>query len=194
MDHVEEVRAVIGPPSGPGVPAESWRGLESDLGVELPGDFKELAGQYAPIQIGRSIWLMGPATVAHDLGDYMRETVVAYEACEFSEENFPGFPEPLGFGAPDGLIPIMPTAHGESVFLARSDSAYGWCIVVYVGDDDEFYRYDLTFTEWFCRYLRGEDMTGPNSGQDFSNPIALRDYHVPPGEKSVERFGPVRAS
>ncbi|MFI9329284.1 SMI1/KNR4 family protein [Kitasatospora sp. NPDC052868] len=194
VDHLDEVQAVIGLPSGPGASDESWRELEAELGVELPGDFKELTGLYAPIRIGYSIMLSNPATTACNLGVYMRETVVAYEDCEFSEENFPGFREPLGFGAPDGLIPVLSTAHGESVFLARTDTRYGWCIVVYVGADDEFYRYDLTFAEWFRRYLQGEDMAGPNSGQDFPNPIVLTDLHVPSGEKPVERFGPVRPS
>ncbi|MFF2546958.1 hypothetical protein ACFVUY_30985 [Kitasatospora sp. NPDC058063] len=86
----------------------------------------------------------------------------------------------------------MSTAHGEAVFLLRTGTGYGWCIVVYVGHDNEFYRYDLTFAEWFCRYLRGEDMTGPNSGQKFSNPIELTDYGVLP--MRTERFGPVRDS
>ncbi|MGW7445179.1 SMI1/KNR4 family protein [Kitasatospora sp. NPDC054795] len=190
IDFLEEVRGIIGPPSGPGVPAERWHGLEAELGVELPGDFKTLAERYAPIEIGRSISLRGPAAQGWDLGKYIRETVVAYQDCEFTDENFPGFPAPLGFGAPDGLIPIMSTAHGEEVFLLRTGTGYGWCIVVYVGDDDEFYRYDLTFAEWFCRYLRGEDMTGPNSGQEFSNPIELTDYGVLPVR--TERFGPVR--
>ncbi|GAA3008997.1 hypothetical protein GCM10010519_45270 [Streptomyces lactacystinicus] len=107
--------------------------------MELPGDFKTLAERYAPIEIGRSISLRGPAAQGWDLGTYIRETVVAYQDCEFTDENFPGFPAPLGFGAPDGLIPIMPTAHGEAVFLLRTGTGYGWCIVVYVGHDDEFY-------------------------------------------------------
>ncbi|MQS16391.1 SMI1/KNR4 family protein [Streptomyces kaniharaensis] len=194
MDYVEEVGTIIGPPSGPGVPAECWRELEAELRVELPSDFKALAERYAPMQIGRSIWLQSPATTAHNLAVYMRETVAAYQDCGFSDENFPEFPVAPGFGAPDGLIPITPTTHGESVFLARSDTAYGWCVVVFVGDYDEFYRYDLTFSEWFYRYLRGDDMAGPGGGQDFSNPIALRDFHVPPGTAPVERFGPVRGS
>ncbi|MFF2546957.1 hypothetical protein ACFVUY_30980 [Kitasatospora sp. NPDC058063] len=96
IDFLEEIRAIIGPPSGPGVPAECWHGLETELGVELPGDFKTLAERYAPIEIGRSIWLRGPAGQAQNLGDYIRETVVAYQDCEFTDENFPGFPAPLG--------------------------------------------------------------------------------------------------
>ncbi|MFF2951481.1 SMI1/KNR4 family protein [Kitasatospora sp. NPDC057965] len=192
MDYLEKLRAVIGPAGGPGVAAANWRELEGELGVTLPEDFKVLTEWYAPIRIGWSIRISNPGTVNYNLGSHIRETVAAYQACSFSLDNFPGFSRTLGFGGPDGLIPVSGTAHGEEVFLFNDHLRGRWQIVVFVGADLEFYQYDMGFAEWLYRYLVGEDMAGPNSAQDFPNPLPLTNLLAPGGTGPVERCGPRR--
>ncbi|MFB6890418.1 SMI1/KNR4 family protein [Kitasatospora sp. NPDC056327] len=194
MDHLSELRGIIGPPSGPGVSAAGWRRVEHDLGVSLPEEFKVLADWYSPIRIGRSILLANPETGVFNFGAHVRQTLDAYRACDFSRENFPDFPDVIGFGGPDGLIPLSGTAHGEEIFLYRDPVVGRWQIVVFVGDDLEFHRYDMGFAEWLHRYLTGEDMAGPNSARAMPNPLPLMDLLVPEGTAPVERFGPLRPS
>ncbi|MFJ4672644.1 SMI1/KNR4 family protein [Kitasatospora purpeofusca] len=192
MDYLVELRGIIGQPSGPGVSGGGWERLEGELGVELPEDIKVLCEWYSPIRLGWAIRLANPDTAVYNFGAHVRDTVVAYHACSFSRENFPDFPDALGFGGPDGLIPVSGTAHGEEIFLYCDPVMQRWQIVVFVGDDLEFYRYDMGFAEWLYRYLMGEDMAGPNSGQDFPNPLPVTDLLVPEGSVPVERFGPLR--
>ncbi|MFB7469854.1 SMI1/KNR4 family protein [Kitasatospora sp. NPDC056184] len=194
-DHLDRLYDAIGPAFGPGVAAEDWQRIESELGVGLPADLKALTERYAPVRLHRSVVLSNPSTAVHRLDRHIRETVEAYRACEFDEENFPDpdFPEPLDFGGPDGLIPVSGTAHGEEVFLHRETAGGPWSVVVYVGDDDEFYRYRMGFAEWLYRYLAGEDMAGPNSAQSIPGPVRIEELLVPPGTAPTERLGPQRS-
>ncbi|MFE6748319.1 SMI1/KNR4 family protein [Kitasatospora purpeofusca] len=192
MDYLAELQGIIGPPCGPGVSPGVWSQLERELGIVLPEDIKTIVERYSPMRLGRAINLANPETATYNFGSHIRSTVAAYRECSFSLANFPDFPGVIGFGGPDGLIPVSGTAHGEEVFLYRDPVAQRWQIVIFVGDDLEFYRYDMGFAEWLYRYLMGEDMAGPNSGQDFPNPLPVTDLLVPEGSVPVERFGPLR--
>ncbi|SDS79236.1 Cell wall assembly regulator SMI1 [Streptomyces sp. TLI_053] len=191
-EHLTRLYAVLGPASGPGAAAEDWQRLEAELGVDLPADLKVLTDRYAPVRLNGSVHLSNPSTEVNGLGHYIRETVEVYRDCEFTEENFPGFAEPLGFGGPDGLIPITGTPHGEHVFLHRDRAAGAWSVVVYVGADDEFYRYPMSFAEWLRRYLDGESVAGPNSEQVVPGPVRIEDLPAGPGATPTERLGPPR--
>lgn len=62
----------------------------------------------------------------------------------------------MSFGTRDGLWPIASTDRGEILFLVAADSNAP-CVLVADGGQT---RYDMSFAEWFYRYLIGEDMAG----------------------------------
>ncbi|MFE2064056.1 hypothetical protein ACFXDH_16865 [Streptomyces sp. NPDC059467] len=53
---------MLGEPSWRYRDPEAWHRLESELGVGLPEDFKEIVDAYAPVQLNGHLYLTHPAT------------------------------------------------------------------------------------------------------------------------------------
>ncbi|MFJ7176980.1 hypothetical protein ACIQXA_11355 [Streptomyces massasporeus] len=65
-------------------------------------------------------------------------------------------------------------------------------IYVYVGADDDIYRYDVGFAEWLYRYLQGEDMAGPNSSACYPGRVRFDALPYASKGKGEFWFGPAR--
>ncbi|MFJ9121898.1 SMI1/KNR4 family protein [Streptomyces sp. NPDC102394] len=183
------------PPSRYRDPA-AWRELENSLGVSLPTDYKEIVDGYAPLQINGHLYLHHPATQRWNLGKWIRSTADAWSQIDWDWAEPEGDPraslgsEELVFGTADGLVPLVSTDRGETIFFApRANKGKG---ALFVESEGEFFEYAMTFSEWLYRWLIGEDVAGPNSSAFYPGPVALRDLPMTPGEQPEERYGPPR--
>ncbi|WP_406172802.1 SMI1/KNR4 family protein [Streptomyces sp. NBC_00996] len=196
-DHLGRVLEMLGEPSWRYRDPEAWRKLESELGASLPADYKEIVDAYAPVHINGHLYLNHPATERWNLGEWIRSTSDAWSQIEFDEgepEGDPrvslGVPE-LVFGTPDGLIPVAGTDRGEAIFFAPR-GALGQGSLFIENGEGEFFEYSFSFAEWLCRWLTGEEVTGPGGSAFYPGPVALRDLPMTPDDWPATRYGPPR--
>ncbi|MFB6992417.1 SMI1/KNR4 family protein [Streptomyces sp. NPDC056304] len=190
MEYWTTLVELLGPPSRDTDP-ETWVALESELGVFLPADYREFIDSYAPVRLNSHLHFTHPAHAVWDLKKWVFATIEAYQGLGWVDLTPPEFEsaDPW-FGGPDGLVPLVESDRGECVFFQPGEVPR---IYVYVGNDDDFYRYDMTFSEWLYRYLRGEDMTGPNSSAFISGPVRFDALPGAEGNRGAFWFGPDRS-
>lgn len=188
----ESVIGMLGPTRNVLPSASAWDRLEGELGVQLPDDYKEIIGSYAPVQLNWHLSLGHPSTHRWNLGKWMRGTVEAFSRSDLSEAECPGFPDGPLLGGPSGLIPLVSTDRGEYAF-GVVDAAFGeWRILSCDGDEQDFYEYHMEFSEWLYRYLVGEDMFGPGSAVFYAGPIVFESMPMTESERSSTWRGPER--
>ncbi|MFI2205979.1 SMI1/KNR4 family protein [Streptomyces sp. NPDC020192] len=196
-NHLRRVLEMLGEPTWRHRDPEAWLGLESELGVSLPADYKEIVDAYAPVQLNGHLSLHHPATERWNLGEWIRSTSEAWSEIEFEEGEPEGDPRAslgvreLVFGTPDGLIPIAGTDRGETVFYAPR-GARGRASLFVENGEGEFFEYSMGFAEWMWRWLVGEEVTGPGGSAFYPGPVALRNLPMTPQERPETRYGPPR--
>ncbi|MEU6277367.1 hypothetical protein ABZ871_33945 [Streptomyces populi] len=199
-DYLRAVLDMIGPPENRYADPAAWARLESELGTELPADYKTVVDAYAPIQINGHLFLSHPATSRWNLPEKIRSTSQAYaqywvapdstndpesdprQICELRD---------LAFGTPQGLIPLASTDRGETVFLAPRVHGFpgGMCVA---GGDGDWAGYPMPFAEWLYRFLIGEDMAGYKSAVFYPGPVMLESMPMTPDEPIRVSYGPER--
>ncbi|MCT9092386.1 SMI1/KNR4 family protein [Streptomyces sp. ASQP_92] len=172
-NYLTQVIRLLGGDGDPRPCPDKWREIEAEYAISLPVDYKELIERFAPVELNNRLYLHHPGFDSWNLSQWMRETVDAFENCQWEEVTAPSLDAAeLSFGS-GGLIPLASTTGGEYLFLlARSDNEP--LLIVHVGDDDDFYEYDMGFTEWLCRYLSDEETAGPNSSAGWAAPVQVR--------------------
>jgi hypothetical protein len=192
-DYLSLLKGMLGDPRSPHDSREAWGRIESSLEVELPYDYKEFIDRYAPVRVNGHLHFDHAADPRWNLGEWVSSTIEAYKDLDWVDLTAPRFiSEGPEFGGPEGLIPVFGSDRGECVFLSRIPEKGKWQVVVYVGDDDDFYEYDMGFSEWLYRYLIGEDMNGPNSSAFCPGPVEMENLPMTPGEVTVPFHGPDR--
>ncbi|MGJ5890820.1 SMI1/KNR4 family protein [Streptomyces niveiscabiei] len=175
----------------------AWRRIESELGISLPSDYKEIVDSYAPVQINGHLYLSHPATERWNLGEWIRSSIQSWSEIDWGRVEPEGDPRfSLGipnliFGTPDGLIPIASTDRGESLFYAPRGVKGPSSLFVDNGEG-EFFEYSFSFAEWLYLWLTGEEVTGPGGSAFYPGPIALMDLPMSPGDPQETRYGPSR--
>ncbi|MEU3086605.1 SMI1/KNR4 family protein [Streptomyces massasporeus] len=188
----ESVIHMLGPASnGPSV-ATAWGALERELGIELPADYKEIVGGYAPVQLNRHLFLNHPSTSRWNLRRWMEETIDSFSRSDLMEAECPGFPDGPLFGGPTGLIPLVDTDRGEYVFGVFGIETRSWTLLACDGDEQDFHEYRISFSEWLYRYLIGEDMFGPDSAVFYPGPVVFESMPLNESERSTSWHGPER--
>ncbi|MGW3211578.1 SMI1/KNR4 family protein [Streptomyces parvus] len=195
--YVDLVFAVLGEPSYRYADVHAWRALEADLGCALPGDYKCIVDAYAPVQISEHLYLSHPFPERWNLRDSIRRTSDSWAQVVWDDDEKQGAPwvslgvSDLTFGTADGLIPLVATDRGETVFHApRGADGAG---VLFVEDGEgEFLEFSMGFAEWMYRYLTGEEMAGAGSAAFYPGPVTLRDLPMAPGDRPQLRHGPAR--
>lgn len=195
--YLEALLAMLGEPRGHGEDAAAWARLETELGCELPADFKRVSELHAPVEINEHLNLHHPATQRWNLAEWISGMAEAFGEVEWDGEFTAGDPRPalgtagLTFGSPDGLVPVLGTDRGEMVFWAPR-VVDGGGQVFCLWDDDEFYRQDMSLSEWLYRYLVGEDLFGPNSAAFYPGPVKLKSLPMYSADTPVVWYGPER--
>ncbi|MEV5989311.1 SMI1/KNR4 family protein [Streptomyces sp. NPDC052051] len=189
---VNSVIGILGPAWCVPPPAAAWAGLEGELGVQLPDDYKEIIGGYGPVQMNVHLYLKHPSTDWWNLGRWMKETVEAFSRSDLTDAECPGFPGGPIFGGPSGLIPLVSTDRGEYAFGVAGSPPGEWRILACNGDEQDFYEYHISFSEWIYRYLSGEDMFGPGSAVFYPGPIIFESMPLSESDRLLEWHGPER--
>jgi hypothetical protein len=166
--------------------------LETELGVQLPADYKLLVDGYGPVQVNGHLFFGHPATSRWNLAEEVRKTVEAFSRSDLTEAECPGFPDGPLFGGPSGLIPLVDTDRGEYVFGAVDAASGEWRLLTCDGDEQDFYEYHMSFSEWLYRYLIGEDMFGSGSAVFYPGPIVFESMPMTASDRSVTWHGPER--
>ncbi|MCX5386972.1 SMI1/KNR4 family protein [Streptomyces sp. NBC_00083] len=152
---------------------DRWGEIEAEYSLSLPAEYKELIEKFAPAEIDNRLYLYHPGFDSWNLSRWMKETVDVFNECQWEEVTAPSLDAArFSFGS-GGLIPLASTSGGEYLFLlARPNDEP--LLIVHVGDDDDFYEYDMGFAEWLYRYLSDEEVTGPNSSAGRAAPVQVR--------------------
>ncbi|MET8828551.1 SMI1/KNR4 family protein [Streptomyces sp. NPDC004610] len=195
LNYTDAVMEMLGERTSPVPFVGSWDDLESELGVRLPEDYKRILEKYAPVQLNGHVFLEHPHTRRWNLGQWMRGTVEAFSRSKFTEDDCPTMPGGPVFGGPAGLIPLLSTDRGEYLFgIARMVGSHSgeWILLSCDGDEQGFYEYRMSFSEWFYRHLIGESMFGPGSAVFYPGPIVFESMPMTYEERSVSWQGPER--
>ncbi|GAB2881326.1 hypothetical protein GCM10022245_15560 [Streptomyces mayteni] len=177
---------------------QAWRRLEEELGAALPGDFKKIIDLYGPVQLNGHLFLHHPASERWNLGERIKSSSEAFSEVPWGEIEFEGDGDPRGslgireleFGTAAGLVPAIGNDRGEEVFLAKGAVREKWR--VFIMRDDEWYEFDMDFSEWLYRYLIGEDVMGSNSAAFYPGPVKFESLPMRYEERSVAWYGPDR--
>ncbi|WP_030978964.1 SMI1/KNR4 family protein [Streptomyces sp. NRRL S-1824] len=190
MEYWAKLVEFLGPPNRSTDPG-TWDTLESELHVCFPADYKKFIDSYAPVRLNSHLHFTHPTHPEWDLKKWAFATLEAYQGLDWVDLTPSEFEsvDPR-FGGPDGLVPLVESDRGECVFFQPGEAPR---MYVYVGSDDDFYRYDMTFSEWLYRYLRGEDMTGPNSSAFIPGPVRFDALPGAEGSRGAFWFGPHRS-
>ncbi|MFX4293309.1 SMI1/KNR4 family protein [Streptomyces bohaiensis] len=195
--YLEALLAMLGEPRGHGEDAAAWARLETELGCELPADFKRVSELHAPVEINGHMSLHHPATQKWNLAERIAGVARAFGEVAWDWEFMAGDPRPalgtteLTFGGPGGLVPVLGTDRGERVFWAPRVVDRGGQVFC-LWDDDEFYRHDMSLSEWLYRYLVGKDLFGPNSAAFYPGPVQLKSLPMSYEDTPVVWYGPER--
>ncbi|MFJ5228475.1 SMI1/KNR4 family protein [Kitasatospora sp. NPDC088391] len=151
-----EIRSLLGEPRFAWSDPAPWAGLERELGVVFPADFREILDAYGSIMVNGQLHLAHPAGhLLHRLGEKIREDLEFWQ----DEDMVEFLPAPAGT-APGELLPVASAVTGETVFLRVPDGpASPWRVLVQEFDSPAWTLHELAFGDWLLAYLRGEDVT-----------------------------------
>ncbi|WP_432128382.1 SMI1/KNR4 family protein [Streptomyces sp. bgisy082] len=182
-DHRRAVAALLGEPRDVFAGHCAWRGIEEDLGVPLPQDYKQLVDAYAPVRINGHLYLEHPANEFYRLGQWISETLDDVESEGLGRNDA---------GEASGLIPLACTDRGEYVFAAPGNDGERWRVLSRSRDEPEFYEHRMSFSEWLCKYLEGGEMFGPGHAVPPNGPVRMESLPTAAGERISEWYGPER--
>lgn len=188
-DYVSMVRALLGPGASLYAEFDAWRDVEEAWEFRLPGDYKELADAYAPVQI-YDLRINHPGNKFIEGGDEFGRTIAAFADVDWDPQEHQFGPEGPRFGVPGGLYPLASTDRGEELFSAADENNVHDFLMVFDGEEGEFFEYYMSFAEWVYRYLIGQDMCGPRSAIDYPRPVKLQRPPLEPGGRTVTWYGP----
>ncbi|MFJ9720816.1 SMI1/KNR4 family protein [Streptomyces sp. NPDC101213] len=196
IDYLAATMAMLGPAPNRYAEPSAWDRLHTELGIQLPSDYRAIVDAYAPVHLNGHLYLSHPATERWNLGQWMRDTIQAWSEVPWEELDLDADEDPrrlfgieeLRFGTRAGLWPIASTDRGEMVFLdAASDATR--LVVAY---DETWTEHHISLAEWLYRHLIGEDMSGPNSSAFSPGPVELRHLPMSADERCEPWYGPDR--
>jgi hypothetical protein len=131
MSSVEVLTKVIPPPVNPSdLPNPGgWQSVERELGMELPGDYKEFIARYGTGGVDGFLWVLNPFSKNKYLNllDEGKAKLNAQRqfAAEFPRKNpYPLHPES------NGLFPWSVTDNGDVLYWLCKGSPSSWIVVV----------------------------------------------------------------
>ncbi|KJY41997.1 hypothetical protein VR41_09870 [Streptomyces sp. NRRL B-1568] len=185
-DHLSAVFAMLGPGGRRFADPESWAHLESEIGTELPDEYKQFIDEYAPIRVNGHLSFRHPATTRWNLLEGIRQTEQA-----FRDFGWVGLPHP-DTGADGVLIHALSTDFGFPVFLSRSSRTPDWSVVVHDRDEGGYWEHAMGFAEWLYRHLIGEEVIHPNGTYFYPGPVKLEHLPMSAGDRPEPWYGPER--
>jgi len=162
---VERLTRAVQPPRRQEV-LPDWEEVETALGFELPGDYKELVDVYGPGSFDDFLSIFQPRHEVPrlDLLNSVAETAEQLEAYESSGETLP---------APaDRLLAVGLTDNGDTIYWVRDplESPDEWRIAVNAARDfDDWFLFDGCLSDFLAAVLSRE-LVVPTLAEDFPYP------------------------
>lgn len=181
-----EFAKVVGPSAGTPI-AVDWDAVESWLKLRLPGDYKEVASTYGPLDIGGGLWLHTPITDDRNWGwDYTRWLNTTHRRCRDTVRLDVPTEVPAFHPAKGGLLAWGETRHGYPLFWDTSVSPdpEEWTTVSfarefpYVGNSP-WHRYEMSMTDFAVTAIRTGIDRGTRWGVGPLPPYARRPEWMP---------------
>ena len=148
-------------PTRPPAPVPvDWEAVESWLGVRLPGDYKQLADRYGPLDFGEYLWIHVPcADGRFDYGEWLKET---HRQARKQVRALPEDERPRVHPEPGGLLAWGRSRGNDLLFwdTSVSEDPDEWTVVVrHAGAVPgtgllPWQRYDLTLTAYLRHTVR----------------------------------------
>ncbi|MEU2069206.1 SMI1/KNR4 family protein [Streptomyces anulatus] len=136
-DYLAATMAMLGPAQNRYADPIAWDRLHEQLDIRLPTDYRALVDAYAPTHLNGHLYLLHPATARWNLGQWITDTVRAWNDVPWDELDLDADEDPrvlfgltgLSFGTRNGLWPIASTDRGETIFLMAVDDTAPWFLV-----------------------------------------------------------------
>ncbi|MET8164227.1 SMI1/KNR4 family protein [Streptomyces sp. NPDC005329] len=154
--HVERLTQLVAPPER-AAPRADWAVLAEELGIELPGDYRELIDTYGGGRFDGYLWLLEPRC-ANRHYDLTRHIAERDEAFEMLWEDGEPKPEQLESSPSSRVIPWATTDNGEYLYwLVRPGSHPDeWTVMVNEARGDWWEHFDVGCAEILGKLLAGE--------------------------------------
>jgi SMI1-KNR4 cell-wall len=153
LQRLRQVAAPPPAPSGTGTP-EEWAAAERALGLELPGDYKELVRTYGSGKFANFIFVYTPFT-SNPYSNLLEQrglNLAAYKTMRAQAPRtapYPAYPEP------GGVLPRAHTENGDVLYWLTEGPPDQWPIIVIETRHGSLQQYDLTTTEFLAQALEG---------------------------------------
>ncbi|OIK24211.1 SMI1/KNR4 family protein [Streptomyces malaysiense] len=139
MIQVENIGRIVGLPRSRRF-AVDWQLVESDLGIALPEDYKELARYFGPGEFVPYFVLLVPGVASPALE--LRRNLARWQRLEAEGRvEGGGFPPFRYFPEPGGLLPWGNSPHGEVYYWETIGEPDAWPVVVCAASGPHFYRF-----------------------------------------------------
>ncbi|MFF3555033.1 SMI1/KNR4 family protein [Streptomyces tsukubensis] len=202
-DHLAKVLAMLGEPITEPAPAADWQRAETAAGAALPEDYRIIVDRYAPVRLNHHLYLPRPGRARWNLENWIQETITAWNDVDWSGDDWyddeagvdPRLvlgSDTLVFGGPGGLIPLLGSDRGETVFFAPAAAGGADGQIFAEGGDGDFHHHPMPFAQWLYGYLTGANMTGPYSGILYEGPVQFASLPDGPGDPERIHYGPDR--
>jgi len=134
---LEQLRMLMPPPESPVDAVGDWNRIESELGTQLPQDYKQFTAAYGSGIIGKlPVWVFNPfsADPMHRLKQQAESIFRAYKILTDGGYHltYPLFPEP------GGLLPCGCTGNGDYLHWKTISKPDEWTVVVWHCAEVEF--------------------------------------------------------
>ncbi|MGW6905841.1 Lsr2 family DNA-binding protein [Streptomyces sp. NPDC054940] len=186
MTAIDALTRLCPSPAGAPTPID-WKSTETQLGMRLPADYKELAALYGPGRFADYLHIYHPLgyTPYVDLTGPMPARIRAQLQKDYDQGTYP-VPYP-----PQYLFAMGSTDNGEYLFWIRgpSEDPDAWRIAVNEARGPRWFTFDGTLTEFLVAVL-----SGTAAVPQFPNDLLQQELSFAPSDPTVWAPPPVPAA
>lgn len=135
---------------------QDWIAIEKELGLTLPGDYKQYISTYGSGKISDFLWIFNPFSKNKDLNlaiqakkvlEVFRSMKTKYGISICPYQLFP---------EPDGLFPIGYTDNGDDLFWLTKGAPEEWRIIIHQTRSANYEEYKGNLSNFLTELLSGK--------------------------------------
>jgi hypothetical protein len=154
---MEKLIRIIPPPENPLNTGSNvdWENFITNLGTDLPSDYKKFIETYGTGGIDNFLWILTPFVSDENI-NFLKKQKELSDAYLQSKQNFPQYYKHDVFPQKGGLLPWAYTDNGDELYWLTDGEPFNWKIIVYESRSPENHTYSLTMTEFLYQILTRE--------------------------------------